>query len=281
MGWVSFFNTFLLGLTFTEQNTFTKGELLGAHRSLRVRGCSVAELVFRDNLGPHFFNKTSFILDHFLKYIHLTNALLKKVDAFQLRCLRRILKLAPTFVDRSNTNMAVIQKASSIAYPDDHDSRSIKLFSFHYNEKRGKLLGHIIRADSSDPLRQISLEPHSANRIQYGKKRCGRPRQNWLHYTKSYVYENKLNFHSYEEGPQDDSRIYNAALQRSFWFTRRRLGYADAVFVLTIWSKHGMAAKKKKIRNIQKWLNLVDLWLIKQTIVLVKVTDEFDMSTKR
>ena len=151
-----------------------------------------------------------------LETVHLTNALLKKVDAFQLRCLRRILKLAPTFVDRSNTNMAVIQKASSIAYPDDHDSRSIKLFSFHYNEKRGKLLGHIIRADSSDPLRQISLEPHSANRIQYGKKRCGRPRQNWLHYTKSYVYENKFNFHSYEEGPQDDSRIYNAALQRSF-----------------------------------------------------------------
>ena len=101
-----------------------------------------------------------------LETVHLTNALLKKVDAFQLRCLRRILKLAPTFVDRYNTNMAVIQKASSIAYPDGHDSRSIKLFSFHYNEKRGKLLGHIIRANNSDPLRQISLKPHSANRIQ-------------------------------------------------------------------------------------------------------------------
>ena len=61
---------------------------------------------------------------------------------------------------------------------------------------------------------------------------------------KSYVYENKLNFHSYEEGPQDDSRIYKAALQRSFLFTRRMLGYADAVFVLTIGSKHGMAAIK-------------------------------------
>ena len=151
-----------------------------------------------------------------LETVHLTNALLKKVDAFQLRCLRKILKMAPTFVDRSNTNTAVIQKASSIAYPDRNNPRSIQLFSIHYNEKRAELLGHIIRTSDADPLRQISLEAQSANRVQYGKKRCGRPRQNWLHHTKKYIYECKLNHHSYEEGPVDDNHIYNAALQRSF-----------------------------------------------------------------
>ena len=36
-----------------------------------------------------------------LETVHLTNALLKKVDAFQLRCLRKILKMAPTFEPRS------------------------------------------------------------------------------------------------------------------------------------------------------------------------------------
>ena len=78
--------------------------------------------------------------------------------------------MAPTFVDRSNTNTAVIQKASSIAYPDRNNPRSIQLFSIHYNEKRAKLLGHIIRTSDADPLRQISLEARSANRVQYGKK---------------------------------------------------------------------------------------------------------------
>ena len=34
-----------------------------------------------------------------LETVHLTSALLKQVDAFQLRCLRRNLKLAPTLVN--------------------------------------------------------------------------------------------------------------------------------------------------------------------------------------
>ena len=65
-----------------------------------------------------------------LETVHLTNALLKKVDAFQLRCLRKILKMAPTFVDRSNTNTAVIQKASSIAYPNRNNPRSILIVQY-------------------------------------------------------------------------------------------------------------------------------------------------------
>ena len=119
-----------------------------------------------------------------LETIHLTTGRLKKVDAFKLRCLRRILGLAPTCIDRANTNMAVLQKASAIAYPNAQDHRSLKPFGKLYNERRASLLGHIIRACDSDPLRQISFEPQTANRVQYGKKRCGRLRQNWLHFTK-------------------------------------------------------------------------------------------------
>jgi hypothetical protein len=127
-----------------------------------------------------------------------------------LRSLRRILRLASTCIDRSNTNRAVVQKASSIAYPDTHGHRSVKLFSEHYNERRASLLGHIIRACDSDPLRQISL----SHRRQYGKKRCGRPRQNWLHFAKKYVYENKLHLQNYEEGSIDGSLILNAATNK-------------------------------------------------------------------
>ena len=39
-----------------------------------------------------------------------------RVDTFQLRCRRRILKMAPKIVDRSNTKRAVLQKASLIAH---------------------------------------------------------------------------------------------------------------------------------------------------------------------
>ena len=151
-----------------------------------------------------------------LETVHLTSALLKQNDAFQLRGLRKILRLAPAFVDRANTNRAVIQKASLIAYPHEHHLRSVKLFSEHYHERRASLLGHILRACDTDPLRQISFEPQTANRVPYGKKRCGRPRQNWLHCTKKYVYENKLHFQHYDESMVDDNRIFHAAIQRNF-----------------------------------------------------------------
>ena len=118
-----------------------------------------------------------------LETVHLTAAWLKKIDAFQLRCLRKILGLAPTYVDRANTNRVVIQKASLTAFP--HDRRYMQFFSEYYNDRRSSLLGHIIRTPDADPLRQIPFQPRSAFRVQYGKKRCGRPRQNWLHYTKN------------------------------------------------------------------------------------------------
>ena len=45
---------------------------------------------------------------HGLETIHLTGAMLKKIDAFQMRCLRRILKIPSTFIDRRNSNKVVL-----------------------------------------------------------------------------------------------------------------------------------------------------------------------------
>ena len=44
------------------------------------------------------------------------------------------------------------------------------LFSHYYNERRAKLLGHIARTTQQDPLRQISFQPNSVNRVPYGKR---------------------------------------------------------------------------------------------------------------
>lgn len=47
-----------------------------------------------------------------------------------------------------------------------------------------KWLRHVLRTSDDDPLRQVSFEPTTANRVNYGKRLCGRPRQNWLNYAK-------------------------------------------------------------------------------------------------
>ena len=51
-----------------------------------------------------------------LETIQLTGAMLKKIDAFQIRCLKRILRIPSTFTDRQNPNRVVLQRCTEILY---------------------------------------------------------------------------------------------------------------------------------------------------------------------
>ena len=124
-----------------------------------------------------------------LETIHITKAVAKKLDAFQYRGLRKILGMSSTFISRANTNRRLLEVATATAYPKRGDDRKIIPFSTYHQERRFELLGHVLRCDSTDPLRQVSFVPESAYRVDYGKKRPRRPRQTWLHYSKKYGYE--------------------------------------------------------------------------------------------
>ena len=130
------------------------------------------------------------ILLYGLATIHLTQSLSKKLDAFQFRCIRKILGMSLTFINR--TNKKLLETATVIAFSEHGDRRKIVSFSDYHWTRRAKLLGHVLRSNSDDSLRQISFLPQSAMRVEYGKRRCGRPRQNWLHTTKKHVYEHTL-----------------------------------------------------------------------------------------
>jgi len=41
-------------------------------------------------------------------------------------------------------------------------------------------------------------------------------KQNWLHYAKKNTFEHILRGHYYLESPNEDARIYNAAISRTF-----------------------------------------------------------------
>ena len=53
----------------------------------------------------------------------------KKLHAFQMRGIRKILNKAPTYIDRKNTNAKLLEEASMIAFPSRDDRRQILLFS--------------------------------------------------------------------------------------------------------------------------------------------------------
>ena len=151
-----------------------------------------------------------------LETLHLTQGMAQKLDVFQLKGLRKILGMETTFINRANSNKRVYQEATKTAFPKPGDMREIKRFSEFHNERKARLLGHILRADNNDPLRQVSFQPGTAYRVQYGKKRVGKPKQNWIHQTKKYVYVEQMHLFSYEESQAQDNRLLAHAQQKRF-----------------------------------------------------------------
>jgi len=107
----------------------------------------------------------------------------KRIDAFQLKGLRQILKLKTTFIDRRNTNERVFElanKAINEGTKHNNKKRKIKSFSKYLEEKTTGLFGHVLRAPDTDPIRDICFLQNSATPNISGDKRRGRPKLNWV-----------------------------------------------------------------------------------------------------
>ena len=114
-----------------------------------------------------------------LDVVQLPQSLLNKLDAFQLKGLRKILKLNTTFINRGNTNKHVFELANNAKNPKEIPGKHIKPFSEYISNKQENLLKHTIRASGSCPLRQCTLEPGTAIPHLSGNRRVGRPRDKW------------------------------------------------------------------------------------------------------
>ena len=68
--------------------------------------------------------------------MQLTQGMLKKLDVFQLKGLRKILGMTTTFINRANSNQRVFQEASHAAFPKEGDNRRIKPFGEAYPENK-------------------------------------------------------------------------------------------------------------------------------------------------
>ena len=149
-----------------------------------------------------------------LETLHLTDAMAKKLDVFHLKGLRKILRMSTTFINRANTNKKVLQEATKVAYHKDGDNRVLRLYSDQHKDRKAKLLGHIARASNEDPLRQVTFQADTCQRVEYGKKRVGKPRQNWIHQTKKHIYVNQMHMFSYDESQSQDRQILKFAKDR-------------------------------------------------------------------
>ena len=142
----------------------------------------------------HFWSKsncpTKFKLDVFdavirsklvygLEAVHLSTNLMQTLNIFQLKGIRKILHMTTTFVNRNNTNAKVFEKANQFKNPHSQPGKNIRPFSVYIEQKQEALLKHLVRADSSDPLRMSTLRHNSPLPCPVINRRVGRPRDTW------------------------------------------------------------------------------------------------------
>ena len=127
-----------------------------------------------------------------LEGLELTTGDLAHLNAFQLKGLRRILKMKTTFVDRGNTNAKVFEKANAMKNPTGTQGKNIVAFSKYIHQQQNKLLAHTVRAPPEDPLRQCTLVANSAIPYQVDNRRVGRPKNNWTYSTYERLVKNNL-----------------------------------------------------------------------------------------
>jgi hypothetical protein len=67
--------------------------------------------------------------------------------------------------------------------------KKLRAFSEDYKHRKTKLLGHIIRADNSDPMRKVTFAENSIEEWAINKRRTGRPKDQWIEETKRAAWK--------------------------------------------------------------------------------------------
>ena len=68
-------------------------------------------------------------------------------------------------------------------------NRHIKNKSDLYKRQQKKLLGHVLRAQDEDPMKQIAFKAGTAGEVEADKRRVGNPRVTWQWSAKKIVWK--------------------------------------------------------------------------------------------
>ena len=112
-----------------------------------------------------------------------TQALKERVDYFQTKCLRNILRIIAAYYSKASSREVLVQ-TSRVLYGELGKVRpSSKIIS----DRAITLLGHIIRSDVTDHMRKVDIDAEYKG-VERAKKRVGRPRFYWLQETMKRAY---------------------------------------------------------------------------------------------
>ena len=117
---------------------------------------------------------------------------MNKLNRSQYKCVRQILKVQTTFINRANTNPvafgAVARKLASSRKANNLTHLDLPI-SPRFQVGTCKLLGNLLRRDNSDFVWSVGFEPSSARPVDPICSPASRPRTHWTHRALTLVCE--------------------------------------------------------------------------------------------
>ena len=159
--------------------TMKKLDLFWRHSNCRTEiKVHVAEAVLRSKLL------------YGLESAQLNPAVVKRLETFQLKVLRKILQMKTTFVERANTNKLVFDKANEIIKDEREGKKEKQVISFieAYKKQKMKRALRIIRKPNS-AIHKISFQNTKLKKWIHPNRRSGRPRLSWTEETIKEIWE--------------------------------------------------------------------------------------------
>ena len=112
-----------------------------------------------------------------LESAELTTGALRILDVFHLKCLRKILKIKTTYVDRANTNAQVYARANAML----KEGETITTLSKVYLTRKQNFYCQVVQAGADNPIRTVTFQRNTTLPIQHLPRRRGRPKVKWAH----------------------------------------------------------------------------------------------------
>ena len=151
-----------------------------------------------------------------LETVEIPTSQISRLEAFQLKGLRKILGMVTTYIDRSNTNEEVFRRANLQVAPRGQD-QTIQSIQSTLRQRRIALVGHILRQDNDHPIRIVSFRSNSAAPFDVLHRRVGRPRKNWLQESLRMVWQEiREDQRDFSNAPEQFESILQAALSGKF-----------------------------------------------------------------
>ena len=122
-----------------------------------------------------------------LESAQLIPSVAKRLETFQLKVLRKILKIDTTYVDRANTNQLVFNTANQ-KMAEERKQRTVLSFIDVYRKLKMKAACKIISNNQSN-IHKVTFQGETLEKWIHQNRRVGKPRMSWAETTINEIWE--------------------------------------------------------------------------------------------